>query len=125
MCVRIYIYLYVTRHIFTHPAMDGHLGRSLGLAAVNTAAVNLGCVRRFGVLSGYMPRSRVLFAAGSPLTQSPAPFPIPCYSHLQPCRGSDPVSLSERRLGGGQVCLSSHVDSTSCTKARRQLMSYF
>ena len=43
-------YIYVTRHIlFTHPAIDGHLGCSLGLAVVNTAAVNLGCVRHFGL----------------------------------------------------------------------------
>lgn len=34
--------LYIGKHIFTHPSVEGHLGRSHVLAAVNFAAVNTG-----------------------------------------------------------------------------------
>ena len=44
ICVYIYIYIYIYIHhiFFIHSSVDGHLGCSLVLAIVNSAAVNIG-----------------------------------------------------------------------------------
>lgn len=86
MCVSTYIYVYITHcTFFMHSAIDGHLGCSLDLAVVNTAAVNIGVRASFWirVLPGYLPRSGVLLplVRHLPSLQPLFPYPVtPCCS---------------------------------------------
>ena len=58
--------MYVYHNFFTHSSVDGHLGRFLILAIVNSAAMSNGIQVSFSILvsSGYMPRNGIAGSYG-------------------------------------------------------------
>ena len=76
--ISLHVYVYIYHIFFIHSSASGHLGCFHVLAAINSAAMNIGVHVSFWikVFSGYMPRSGVAGWYG---------FLSPCPTHTTGC----------------------------------------